>query len=92
MVAGLHAGHACADLAYDARAFMAEHAGEDTLAVQAVQRIGVGVADAGRHDLDQDLAGLRAFQIKFDDFERLLRFKSDGGAGLHGFLSPWMAL
>ena len=84
MVAGNDAGDARADLAHDARALMAQHAREDALAVEPVERIGVGVADARRHDLDQHLARLRAFEVEFDDFERLLRFERDGGAGLHG--------
>jgi hypothetical protein len=70
---------------------MPQHAREDALAVEAVERIGVGVADARRHDFHEHLARLRAFQIEFDDFERLLRFECDGGAGLHGG-SPSRAL
>ena len=33
---------------------------EDAFGVEPVERVGVGVADAGRHDLDQHLAGLAA--------------------------------
>ena len=84
MVARLHAGDAGADLADHARALMAEDRGEDSLAVEAVERVGVGVADAGRHDLDQHLAGLGAFEVELDDLERLLGGEGDGGAGLHG--------
>ena len=62
VVARLHAGDARPDLADDARAFMAEDRGEDALAVEPVERVGVGVADAGRHDLDQHFAGLRALR------------------------------
>jgi hypothetical protein len=69
-----------ADLAHHARALVAEDRGEDALAVQSVERIGVGVADAGRHDLDQHFAGLRPFQIDLDDFQRLLGLEGDGGA------------
>ena len=58
MVAGLHAGDAGADLADHARALMAEDRGEDAFAVEPVERVGVGMADAGRHDLDQHLAAL----------------------------------
>jgi hypothetical protein len=42
------------------------------------------MADARRHDLHQNFAGLGAFQVEFDDFERLFRFESDGSAGFHG--------
>ncbi len=52
-------------------------------AVEAVERVGVGVADAGRHDLDQHLAGLGPFEVELDDLQRLLGFEGDGGAGLH---------
>src|SRR6185437_6134417 len=47
MVARLHAGYAGADLADHARALMAEDRGEDALAVEPVERVGVGMADAG---------------------------------------------
>jgi len=85
MVAGFDAGDARPDFAHDPRAFVAEHAGEDAFAVEAVQRIGVGVADARRHDLHQNLARLRPFKVEFDDFERLLRLEGNGGARLHIF-------
>ena len=58
------------------------------LVVEPVERVGVGVADAGRHDFDQDFPGLGAFQIDFDDFKRLLGRKRNGGAGLHGNGAP----
>ena len=56
VVAGLHAGHAGADLAHHRPRPLAEDRREDALAVEAVERVGVGVADAGRHDLDQHFA------------------------------------
>ncbi len=58
VVAGLHRGDARADLAHDARALVAEDAGNRPSLIEPVERVGVGVADAGRHDLDQHLAGL----------------------------------
>src|SRR3546814_7367077 len=84
MVAGDDAGDARAYLAHHARALMPQHAREQPLAVEAVERVGIGVADARRHDLDQHLARLRAFEVEFDDLQRLLRFERNGGAGLHG--------
>ena len=39
--------------------------------VDARQRVVVGVADAGRLDLDQHLAGLGALEIELDNLERL---------------------
>jgi len=62
---------------------MPEDRGEQPLRIEPVERIGVGVADAGRHDLDQHLARLGAFEIEFDDLQRLLRLERDGGAGFH---------
>ena len=83
MVARLDGCHAGADLADDAGALMAEDGGKDPLAIEAIKRIGIGMTDSGRLDFDQDLAGLRAFQVDLDDFKRFLRFESDGGACLH---------
>jgi hypothetical protein len=87
MIARLHRGDAGPDLAHDARAFMAKDRGENALAVQTIQRIGIGVANARRLDLDQDFAGLGAFQVELDDFKRLLGFKRDCGTCLH-FILP----
>ncbi len=84
MVARLHAGHARADLAHDAGALMAEHAREQAFQIEPVQRVGIGVADARRHDLDQHFAGLGPFEVELDDLERFLRFECNGGASLHG--------
>ncbi len=56
VIARLHAGHARPDLAHHARALVAEDRREDAFAVEAVERVGVGVADARRHDLDQHFA------------------------------------
>src|ERR1700676_5413857 len=86
MIARLHRDDARSHLANDAGALMAEDRGKDSLAVEAVKGVGVGVADAGRLDFDQDLAGLRALQIKLDDFKRLLCFERDSGTGLHSKL------
>ena len=92
MVAGLHAGDARADFAHDPRALMAEHAGEQTLRIEPVQRVGIGVADAGRLDLNQHLARPGAFEIELDDLEWPFGFEGDGGAGFHGIGSPLIRL
>ena len=84
VIAGLHAGHACAHLADDAGAFMAEHAGEDAFTVEPVEGVGVGMADAGRHDFHQHFASLGTFKVKLDNLERFLGFKGNGGACFHG--------
>jgi hypothetical protein len=85
MVTGLNRSYACANFANDTCAFMAKHAGEDSLAVKTVKCIGVGMANAGSLDLDQHFASLWAFQIQFYNFKRLFRFKRYGCAGLHIF-------
>ena len=83
MVADRDRGHARANLAHYARAFMAENRREQPLAVEPVQRVGIGMADARRHDLDQHLAGARPLEVDLDDFQRSLGFKGDGGTALH---------
>ena len=83
MIAGLDAGNPGADFADDAGAFMAQHAGENAFRIKPIEGIGVSVADAGRHDLDQHFTGLGAFEIELDDFQRGLGGKGNGGAGLH---------
>src|SRR5581483_4559877 len=54
VVAGFDRGDARADLADDASAFVSEDRRKDALAVEAVEGIGVGMADTGGLDLDQD--------------------------------------
>jgi len=83
VVAGRNRCHASADLDDHARAFVPEDGGEQALRVLARERVVVGVADAGRLDLDQHLAGARAIEIQLDDLERLLGRERDGRAGLH---------
>ena len=66
---------------------MAEDRGKQTLAVEAVERVGIGVADARRLDLDENFAGLRPFEIDFDDFERLMRTgRRKNGQSLNPFM------
>ncbi len=83
MIAGLERGHARADLAHDAGALMAEDRREQPFGIGARERVGVGVADARRLDLDQDLAGPRAVELDGLDRQRLAGLEGDGGAGLH---------
>jgi hypothetical protein len=69
-----------ADLAHDARALMAEDRRELAFGIEARERVGVGVADAGRHDLDQHFAGLRPADLDGLDGERLVRLPGNGCA------------
>jgi hypothetical protein len=78
VIARFHRGYALADLANDARAFMAEDRWKESFAVS--------VTDPRRLDLDQDFTGFRPVQIKLDDFERLLCFECDSSARLHSQL------
>ncbi len=84
VIALAHAGHAGADIDHDARALMAEDGGKEPLRIGAREGELVGVADAGRLDLDQNLARARAVEIDLHDLERLSGGDGDGGAGFHG--------
>ena len=84
MVADLERGHAGADLAHDAGALMAEDRRELSFRIEARQRVGIGVADARRHHLDQNLAGLGPADLDGLDGQRLARLPGDGGTCLHG--------
>jgi hypothetical protein len=77
-----------ADVHHHARALVAEDAGEEPLRVRARQRVVIGVADARGLHLDENFAGLGAFEVDLDDFQRLLCCEGDGGAGLHGLVLP----
>ena len=57
------AGHARPDVDDDAGALMAEDGGEQPFGIGAGERELVGVADAGRLDLDQYLAGFRPVEL-----------------------------
>ena len=86
MVARLHRRDARPDVDDDAGALMAEDRREQALRIGAGEREVVGVADAGRLDLDQHLAGLRPVELDGHDLERLARL--DGDCGLHIHACP----
>ena len=83
MIAGFERRHARPDLAHDAGALMAEDRREHALGIGTRERVGVGVADAGRHDLDQHLACFRPFDRDRLDRERLARFPRHRCLRLH---------
>src|SRR5262245_61674544 len=62
---------------------MSEDRRENPLRVEAIERIGVGVTDSRRLDLDQHFAGLRSLEIELHDLKRFLGLKGHGGAGFH---------
>ena len=87
MIALLERRHARPHLDHDARALMAHDRREEAFRIGAGNRELVGMANAGRLDLDQHFALLRAFEIDLDDFQGLGLFKGNGGAGFHS-ISP----
>jgi len=89
MVARLDRGDAAADLAHDAGALMAEDRGEEALGVGPGEGIGIGVADAGRHHLDQHLAGLGSVEIDRLDGKWRPRLPRYRGTRLHSGSSPF---
>jgi hypothetical protein len=70
VVAPLHRGHGGPDIDHDAGALMAQDGRKQALGIGARQRERVGVADAGRLDLHQDLAGPGAIQPNRGHLER----------------------
>ena len=75
-----------ADVDDDARALVAEDRREQALGIGARARELVGVADAGRLDLDEHLAGLRAFELHRLDHQRLAGLVRDRCANIHRLL------
>src|SRR3546814_12413517 len=72
MIANFHGGHARSHFPYNPRALMAKDRRKNPLAILALQRVSVGMADACRHDFYQNLARLVPIQISFLDFNRLV--------------------
>ncbi len=83
VVALFDAGHVGAGIDDDAGAFMAQDRREGALRIGARQSEFVGVADAGRLDLDQHLAGLGPLQLDGRHLQRLAGRNGDGGAYVH---------
>src|SRR3546814_8722471 len=84
MIANFHGGHARSHFPYNPRALMAKDRRKNPLAILALQRVSVGMADACRHDFYQNLARLGPIQIDFMDFKRLVGRDSNGCTSLHG--------
>jgi hypothetical protein len=93
VIAFLHAGHATSDIDHDARALMAENGRKQPLGISARQREFVGVANAGRFDLDQNFAVTGSIELNGGDFQRLTSFNGDGGTNFHDVpLGLWRAM
>src|SRR5207249_10080797 len=72
------------DLLDHAAALVAEDGREEARRIAPAHRVGDGVADAGRDQADQALAGARTLEVDLVDHERLARLPADGGENLHG--------
>ena len=83
VVALLHRGHAGADVDDNAGALVTEDGGKKSLGVGAGQGELVGVADAGRLDLDEHLARARAVELHLRHFERFAGCEGHGGTNVH---------
>ena len=94
VITGFNRSHPSTDFTHYSRTLMAQHARENPLAVKTIQGVCIGMANAGRHNLDQHFPGFRPLQIQLDNLERFLCFKRNGSAGLHGysFLNFYAAL
>ena len=68
---------------------MSKHRREYALAVKAIQRVGIGMANSRCHDFDQHFASFGPFKVKLDNFQRLFGFECDSSARLHG---AWISL
>ncbi len=93
MVALFDRGDAGTDVDDDAGAFVAEDGGKQAFRVGAREREFVGVANAGRLDLDQHFAGARAVELDRRHFQRLAGRISHGGANIHAILTRvWLTM
>jgi hypothetical protein len=86
VVAHRQRGHTFANRFDNAAAFVAEDGRENAFRIVAGQREGIGVANTGGDDAHQHFTGFRRFDIDFNDLQRLVGGKGNGGAGFdrHG--------
>jgi hypothetical protein len=87
MVIPLQRSDAGPDLADDACALVPENRRKLALGIETGKSVSVGMADAGRHDLNEHLSGLRPFKADGFDGQRLSRFPGHCGSGFHDNLS-----
>ena len=71
----------------NAGALVTEDGGKQPLRIGARERKFVGVANAGRFDLDQNFAGARAVELNRRYFQRLAGRVGHGGANIHAILA-----
>ena len=87
MIARLEAGDAGADLGHHPGPFVAQDRRKQAFRILAGQREGIGMADAGRLDLDQNLTRLRPLELYGFDAEWLPGFQGNGGTNSHGVVT-----
>jgi hypothetical protein len=83
VIADGHRGNAGTHFADDTSALVTEDRRKDAFGILAFERVGVGMADPSGHDLDQNLAGFRPFEVDLVDLERRVGRYGNGGASLH---------
>jgi len=83
VIARLDRFHPRPDIADDAGALMAEDRRKQAFRIRARPSELVGVANSGRHDLDQHLAFARPLELNGGDLERLTGLECDGGFHVH---------
>ena len=82
---GLHALDPRADVDHHPGPLVPEDGGEEPLRIGPGEGELVGVADPGRADLHQDLAGPRAVELQRLQGQRGARLVGDGGTSFHGY-------
>ena len=85
MVAGTHALDPRADIDHHPGPLVSEDGGEEPLRIRAGEGELVGVADPGRADLHENLAGPGAVELQRLQRERGARLVGDGGTSFHGY-------
>ena len=86
MITLAHAGDAGPDVDHDAGTFVTEDRRKQTFRIGARTGEFIGMADAGRHDLDQHFACLRAIETNGFNRERVSRAMRNGGTNVQGKL------
>jgi hypothetical protein len=84
VIALLHARYSATDIDHDACAFVAKDRREDAFGIGAGKREFIGVANAGRLDLDQHFTLARPFEFHCRYLKWLSGGDGDGGANVHG--------
>ena len=82
MVAHGDVAHSGADLLDHPTALVPEDGREEARRIAAAHRVGVGVADAGRGEADEALAGLRTVEVDGGDLGRTGGLPAAGGVDL----------